>query len=69
MQIYQVIYSSVVIFTAILSKFFLHKSLYLQQWLSMLLVTSGLVVSAMPKLAHLRKHVFVFLFVFFAHVF
>lgn len=47
--IYQVIYSSVVVFTAILSRIFLKKKLTPKQWMSLIVITSGLSLSAIGK--------------------
>lgn len=46
-QLFQVLYSSVVIFTALLSRIFLHKIINRYQWLSILGVTFGLMISAL----------------------
>jgi len=44
--IYQVIHSAIVVFTAILSRVFLNKKFTIQQWLSLIVITSGLSLSA-----------------------
>jgi drug/metabolite transporter (DMT)-like permease len=44
--IYQVIHSAVVVFTALFSRFFLKKQFTPQQWLSLMIITSGLSLSA-----------------------
>jgi drug/metabolite transporter (DMT)-like permease len=43
---FQVIYSSVIVFTALLSRLFLRRYLNLRQWLSILLITIGLAYNA-----------------------
>ena len=47
--LYQVLYSSVVIFTAVLCKIFLDKPLSTRQWISVVLVSFGLALSAGSK--------------------
>jgi len=47
--IYQVIHSAIVVFTAILSRIFLKKRFTPQQWLSLLIITSGLSLSAIGR--------------------
>jgi len=47
--IYQVIHSAVVVFTALFSRFFLKKQFTPQQWLSLLIITSGLSLSAIGR--------------------
>jgi drug/metabolite transporter (DMT)-like permease len=44
--IYQVIHSAIVVFTAILSRIFLNKKFTIQQWFSLIVITSGLSLSA-----------------------
>lgn len=45
--VFQVVYSSVVLFTALLSRVFLNKSPQPKQWLALFLITLGLAVSAL----------------------
>lgn len=46
-EIYQVIYSSVVIFTALWSRIFLHRVLTTQHWQAIIIVTLGLSISTL----------------------
>ena len=45
--VFQVVYSSVVLFTALLSRIFLGKSPQTKQWIALFLITLGLAVSAL----------------------
>jgi len=47
--IYQVIHSAIVVFTALFSRFFLKKQFTPQQWISLLIITSGLSLSAIGR--------------------
>ncbi|ORX78522.1 hypothetical protein BCR32DRAFT_295010 [Anaeromyces robustus] len=47
--IYQVIHSAIVVFTAILSRTFLKKQFTIQQWISLIVITGGLSLSAIGR--------------------
>eukprot|EP00026_Physarum_polycephalum_P008387 Phypoly_transcript_08469.p1 GENE.Phypoly_transcript_08469~~Phypoly_transcript_08469.p1 ORF type:complete len:242 (+),score=35.14 Phypoly_transcript_08469:73-798(+) len=44
--LHQVLYSSIILFTALVSAFILHKKIYNTQWVALILLTSGLMLSA-----------------------
>ena len=46
---YQLVYSSVVVFTAMFSRIFIGRKLRLRQWMSLFLIVFGLAVSSTPR--------------------